>query len=83
VLSLVAAGLGVAIVNDANADRPPAGVSFLPFSDYSVPLILHFTYRSDNDNPVLCAFLRTVRAYATAAPRPEIDARRVRTDAEE
>jgi DNA-binding transcriptional LysR family regulator len=75
VLSLVCAGIGVAIVNDANRDRAPAGVRFLPLADCSLPLKLHFAWRSDNRNPALPAFVRMIREHGdqicsdhTAAP---------------
>jgi DNA-binding transcriptional LysR family regulator len=67
VLSLVSAGLGVAIVNDANGDRPPAGVRFLTIADYSLPLHLQFVYRSDNGNPALRAFVHILHSHRTVA----------------
>jgi DNA-binding transcriptional LysR family regulator len=69
VLSLVSAGLGVAVVNDANADRPPAGVKFLAIADYSLPLHLQFTYRSDNSNPALVAFVHILHSHCTVTTR--------------
>lgn len=60
ILSLVAAGIGVAIVNDANLHRPPAGIRLLPFTDFSLPLTLHFAYRTEHNNPTLAAFLQLI-----------------------
>lgn len=57
ILSLVSAGVGVAIVNDANVARPPAHVRFVRVRDLSIPLDLHFVYRFDNSNPVLRLFV--------------------------
>jgi DNA-binding transcriptional LysR family regulator len=61
ILSLVSAGIGVAIVNDANVARPPALVRFARVRDLSVPLDLHFVYRSDNLNPALGVFIDTLK----------------------
>ena len=72
VLTLVSAGIGVAIVNDANVTRPPALVRFAQVRDLSVPLDLHFVYRSDNRNPALRVFidgLQTCLASPTATDR--------------
>ena len=72
VLSLVSAGIGVAIVNDANVARPPALVRFARVRDLSAPLDLHFVYRSDNLNPALPVFidrLKTCLASGTFADR--------------
>lgn len=57
VLSLVSAGIGVAIVNDANINRPPVQVDFVRLADLDVPLPLSFVYREDHRNPVLTSFL--------------------------
>jgi DNA-binding transcriptional LysR family regulator len=48
-LTLVAAGIGVAIVNSANLSRPPAHVRFVPLAD--VPLPLSFARLRTNANP--------------------------------
>jgi DNA-binding transcriptional LysR family regulator len=56
VLSLVSAGIGVAIVNDANIHRPPVQVDFQQIADLDVPLPLHFVYREDHRNPALARF---------------------------
>jgi len=56
VLSLVSAGIGVAIVNDANINRPPVQVDFVKLADLDVPLPLSFVYREDHSNPALSRF---------------------------
>lgn len=61
VLSLVSAGLGVAIVNSANRGRPPARVRFIDLKDLSVPLPLSFIYKKDNANPALQRMLQALR----------------------
>src|ERR1700754_3422493 len=53
ILSLVSAGVGAAIVNAANLERPPARVRFVDFRDLSVPLPLEFCYRLYAGNPAL------------------------------
>ena len=68
VLSLVSAGIGVAIVNDANVARPPALVRFTQVQDLSVPLNLHFVYRSDNRNPTLQVFLNNLQTCLASLP---------------
>jgi DNA-binding transcriptional LysR family regulator len=67
VLSLVSAGIGMAIVNDANRDRPPSGVRFLRISDISLPLRLHFVWPTENINPALGAFVRMLRERSLTA----------------
>jgi DNA-binding transcriptional LysR family regulator len=57
ILSMVSAGAGIAIVNDANMDRPPPLVRFQRVPDLIVPLDLFFVHRDDNDNPTLHAFV--------------------------
>lgn len=56
VLSLVSAGIGAAIVNDANVNRPPLQVEFARIVDLNVPLPLSFVYRRDQSNPALTRF---------------------------
>jgi len=62
ILSLVSAGVGVAIVNDANSARPPALVRFARVRDLSLSLNLHFIFRTDNSNPALRVFIDTLQA---------------------
>lgn len=62
VLSLVSAGIGVAIVNDRNKGRPPARVRFIELSDLSIPLPLSFTHLRANTNPALMRFIDTLRS---------------------
>ncbi|WP_296227561.1 LysR family transcriptional regulator [Ralstonia sp. UBA689] len=57
ILSLVSAGMGAAIVNAANRDRPPARVRFVELRDLSVPLPLEFCFSSANTNAALKRFV--------------------------
>ncbi|MGB7757064.1 MAG: LysR family transcriptional regulator [Salinisphaera sp.] len=59
-LSLVAARVGVALVNGANRYRPPAGVSFHGLRDIDLELPLCFLYREENASPVLTRFLESL-----------------------
>jgi DNA-binding transcriptional LysR family regulator len=56
VLSLVSAGVGVAIVNSCNRWRAPSRVAFLELSDLAVPLPLSFVRLTGNSNPALARF---------------------------
>jgi DNA-binding transcriptional LysR family regulator len=57
ILSLVSAGMGAAIVNAANRDRPPARVRFVELRDLSVPLPLEFCFVAHEANPALKRFV--------------------------
>ncbi|WP_321949581.1 LysR family transcriptional regulator [Paraburkholderia sp. J10-1] len=57
ILSLVSAGMGAAIVNAANRDRPPARVRFVDLQDLSVPLPLEFCYVTNGANMALARFV--------------------------
>jgi DNA-binding transcriptional LysR family regulator len=57
ILSLVSAGMGAAIVNAANRDRPPARVRFVELRDLSVPLPLEFCFASAEPNASLKRFV--------------------------
>ncbi|WP_321939655.1 LysR family transcriptional regulator [Paraburkholderia sp. J8-2] len=57
ILSLVSAGMGAAIVNAANRDRPPARVRFVDIQDLSVPLPLEFCYVTNGANMALARFV--------------------------
>ena len=57
ILSLVSAGMGAAIVNAANRDRPPARVRFVDLQDLSVPLPLEFCYAKSRANMALGRFV--------------------------
>ncbi|MCP1118914.1 LysR family transcriptional regulator [Robbsia andropogonis] len=57
ILSLVSAGMGAAIVNAANCDRPPARVRFVELSDLSVPLQLDFCFARADTNAALKRFV--------------------------
>jgi DNA-binding transcriptional LysR family regulator len=61
ILSLVSAGLGAAIVNAANRDRPPARVRFVELQDLSVPLSLEFCFAADAANAALGRFVEQLR----------------------
>ena len=57
ILSLVSAGMGAAIVNAANLDRPPSRVRFVELCDLSVPLTLEFCFASVKKNAALERFV--------------------------
>jgi DNA-binding transcriptional LysR family regulator len=61
ILSLVSAGMGAAIVNAANRDRPPARVRFVDLQDLSVPLPLEFCYLENEANMALNRFVGHLR----------------------
>lgn len=61
ILSLVSAGMGAAIVNAANRDRPPARVRFVDLLDLSVPLPLEFCYVENGANVALDRFVDPLR----------------------
>lgn len=61
ILSLVSAGMGAAIVNAANRDRPPARVRFVELTDLSVPLPLEFCYAANGANAALNRFIEHLR----------------------
>jgi DNA-binding transcriptional LysR family regulator len=61
ILSLVSAGMGAAIVNAANRDRPPARVRFVDLKDLSVPLPLKFCYAANGANAALDRFVDQLR----------------------
>jgi DNA-binding transcriptional LysR family regulator len=61
ILSLVSAGMGAAIVNAANRDRPPARVRFVDLLDLEISLPLEFCFvaheAAHEANPTLKRFL--------------------------
>jgi DNA-binding transcriptional LysR family regulator len=57
ILSLVSAGMGAAIVNAANRERPPARVRFVDLQDLSVQLPLEFCFAAHAANAVLDRFV--------------------------
>ncbi|NRO94868.1 LysR family transcriptional regulator [Paraburkholderia sp. NMBU_R16] len=65
ILSLVTAGVGAAIVNAANRDRPPARVRFVDLQDLSVPLPLEFCFVANGANPALERFVDQLRKAAS------------------
>lgn len=64
-LSLVSAGIGVAIVNSCNRWRAPSRVNFIELNDLSIPLPLSFAYLRSNSNPALTRFVETLRTGLT------------------
>lgn len=61
IVSLVAAGIGVTVVNGATRFRRPAGVAVRPLSDLSVPLPLDLVWRADEPSAALAAFAALLR----------------------
>jgi DNA-binding transcriptional LysR family regulator len=61
ILSLVSAGMGAAIVNAANRDRPPARVRFVDLHDLSLPLPLEFCFVEHEANPALSRFIEQLK----------------------
>lgn len=57
ILSLVSAGVGAAIVNAANRERPPARVRFVELRDLSVALPLEFCFARNGANAALQRFV--------------------------
>ncbi|QBC30578.1 LysR family transcriptional regulator [Pandoraea sp. XY-2] len=67
ILSLVSAGVGLAIVNDANRDRPPARVRFAAIRDLSVRLPLAFCHSAQHPpQPALQRFIEQLAAVQAA-----------------
>lgn len=62
ILSLVSAGMGAAIVNAANRDRPPSRVRFVELRDLSVPLPLEFCFVEQGGNAALERFIEQFRS---------------------
>lgn len=61
ILSLVSAGVGCALVNSANMQRPPRGVQFRKVTGLSVPLEFVFIHRA-NPGSLTQLFIDTVLA---------------------
>ena len=55
-LCLVAAGVGLGLVNSAQESRSPGNIDFIPITDFHLDLPLLFVWRSDNLNPSLAQF---------------------------
>ncbi|WP_246794941.1 LysR family transcriptional regulator [Burkholderia perseverans] len=68
ILSLVAAGIGAAIVNAANRSRQPARVQFLELPDLEMEIPLVFAYRADNRNPTLARFIEMLKSLHAGVP---------------
>jgi DNA-binding transcriptional LysR family regulator len=58
ILGLVAAGVGISIVNDALEHRRPASVRLLRIEDLSVPLVHELAWRKDDRSPLVDQFRR-------------------------
>lgn len=78
ILSLVSAGIGVALVNGANRARAPVRVQFVPIKPSLVRLKLAFAYLRTNDNPALARFLGVLNAGMTGTARTARSTRRRR-----
>ena len=63
ILSLVAAGVGAALVNAANRERPPARVRFVEVGDLHVRLPLEFCFLAQHGNAALQRFIDLLRAH--------------------
>ncbi|WP_158243233.1 LysR substrate-binding domain-containing protein [Acidimangrovimonas sediminis] len=61
VISLVAAGLGVALVPDSMQRAGLPGVVYRPLRDLKVEAPIVLIYRRDNENPTLELFLKSLR----------------------
>lgn len=68
VLSLVSAGIGIAIVNDRNRFRPPARVEFAEIDDLRLRLPLSFVFPQEDANPALETMLGHLRSVAALPP---------------
>jgi len=64
ILSLVAAGVGAALVNAANRERPPARVRFVDVADLSVRLPLEFCFLAQHGNAALQRFIDLLKPAA-------------------
>jgi DNA-binding transcriptional LysR family regulator len=61
---LVAAGLGLAIVTAARADRTPPDIVLADIEDFELPLPISMIWRRGNDAPLLGNFVKMVREVA-------------------
>lgn len=68
ILSLVAAGVGAALVNAANRERPPARVRFIDVEDLPVRLPLEFSFLAQHGNAALQRFIDLLEAEGRAQP---------------
>ena len=60
ILSLVSAGVGAAIVNSGNANRPPARVRFVSIQDSEIVIPFAFAFIKRNLTPALARFVKLV-----------------------
>lgn len=57
-LALVSSGAGIALVNSAQASRPPESVRFVELSDFKVGLELCFVHLQENHSPTVAHMAR-------------------------
>lgn len=70
-LALVRAGLGAALIPECASMLRPEGVAYLPIRTTPArPVGLLFTYRKDNDNPVLARVRASLAEWLPGVPRP-------------
>lgn len=65
VVSLVAQGMGVALVPAALGRSAMAGAAFVPLDRATTPYDTHCLWKTARDNPALAAFVNAVRAAST------------------
>ena len=70
ILSLVGAGIGVALVNSANLGRQPTSVRFLELTDLAIQMPLGFAYRTNNGPVLLQRFLQVLNDALQASVSP-------------
>jgi len=68
-LSLVACGVGVAIVSGSSQWRHPPGVSLLRVTDLNLRLPIALIWRKDNTSPLLTNFTADVKALVERSRR--------------
>jgi DNA-binding transcriptional LysR family regulator len=73
ILSMVSAGIGVALVNSSNLDRPAPKVHYISLEGLSMSLPLCFVWSTSNSSNVLELFHREVRYYLDEEQDPAID----------
>ena len=61
-LSLVACGIGVAIVSGASQWRHPPGIILSPVADLTLQLPFSLIWRTDNNSPLLANFVADVKS---------------------
>lgn len=71
ILSLVSAGIGIAIVNDRNRFRPPARVEFVQIRDLRLSLSLSFAFQKERANPAIESMLQYLGHASGKLRRPK------------